>query len=127
MLREIPNPSQHPGEARRRWFTSPEQDLYVWYDAHASIVAFQLCYGKSLNEHAFYWRADRGWSHLRVDDGEGHSFASATPILVADGAFDAAAIRRRFATVAGELPADVVAFVTARLDASAAPASPPDS
>lgn len=126
MLREIPNPSQHPGEARRRWFTSPEQDLYVWHDEQGAIVAFQLCYGKSRNEHAFYWRQDRGWSHLRVDDGENSSFSSATPILVADGAFDAVAIRQRFAALAGDLPAEVVDFVSQRLAACDARELHPD-
>ena len=115
-LREIVASSQHQGESQRRWFTSAEQDLYVWQGDEGEIVAFQLCYDKSRNEHALYWRSDRGYAHLRVDDGEASSFSSETPILLADGACDIAAVRRRFLALADALPDDVCRCVLARLD-----------
>ncbi|HQL10597.1 MAG TPA: hypothetical protein PLE35_13410, partial [Lentisphaeria bacterium] len=64
MLREIRKTRQHPGEPRRRWFHSQEQDLYVWQTENGEITAFQLCYDKPHDEHALYWRLDRGFSHL---------------------------------------------------------------
>lgn len=111
MLYEIQNPRQIPGEPFRRWFYSHEQDLYVWYDDSGSITAFQLSYGKSRNEHAIYWRSDRGYSHLRVDEGR----RSATPFLVADGAFDRDRVLNNFRELSIELPFDVTEFVDARL------------
>ena len=39
-LREIELARQHPGEPRRRWFTSSNSDLFVWVDeAGVEIVA----------------------------------------------------------------------------------------
>lgn len=115
MLREVGNTRQHPGERRRRWFCCAEQDLYLWQDETGEIVAFQLCYAKPDNEHAIYWRADSGFSHLRVDDGESTTFSASTPVLVADGVFDSRSVVDRFRALAAALPADVVEFVIARL------------
>lgn len=116
MLKEIPQTRQHPGEPRRRWFFSHEQDLYVWQDEQGRIVAFQLCYAKYHDEHALYWRAESGFSHLRVDDGESSGLTSNAPILLADGYFDGQAVLARFLALAGELPREVLEFVAARLE-----------
>ncbi len=116
MLHEIRNTKQHPGEPHRRWFHSTEQDLYVWKAEDQRIIAFQLCYNKPHNEHALYWREDRGFSHLRVDDGEGTASTSQAPILLADGVFDAASVAQRFRALAIEIPATVAAFVLKRLE-----------
>ena len=111
MLYEIPNPRQNPGEPHRRWFYSLEQDLYVWYYEEAEIIAFQLCYSKRDNHRALYWRNDRGYAHLRVDE----RWRNSTPLLVADGSFDKDAVLIRFRQLADQLPRDLVEFVDARL------------
>lgn len=111
MLHEIRNPRQIAGESHRRWFYSHEQDLYVWSDESGQIIAFQLCYAKESDEHALYWRNDRGYAHLRVDSKWRH----ATPLLVADGSFDRDAVLGRFRELSSRLPADVLQFVDARL------------
>ena len=111
MLYEIRKPRQIPGESLRRWFFSHEQDLYVWYDKAGLIIAFQLCYAKQQSEHALYWRNDRGYAHLRVDNRWRHC----TPLLVADGSFDRDAVLDRFRLLSRQLPADVVSFVDTRL------------
>ena len=117
MLREIRKTRQHPGEPHRRWFHSQEQDLYIWQTDENAIVAFQLCYDKPHNEHALYWRQDRGFSHLQVDDGEGTVNTSRAPILLADGVFDAESVAQRFRAQAKEMPSTLAAFVIERLEA----------
>jgi len=112
MLREIVPTSQHPGEPRRRWFYSADFDLYVWQDEAGDILAFQLCYDKGRGEHAFYWKRNKGFSHLRVQDGEDSGLSSETPILVADGLFDAAPVLAAFIAEADELPSAIRNFVT---------------
>ena len=57
-------------------------DLIVWYDAAGAAVGFQLCYevpGQS--ERALTWRAQKGFSHARVDGAKNRL----APILVQDG------------------------------------------
>ena len=81
------------------------------------IIAFQLCYDKPHNEHALYWRQDRGFSHLQVDDGEGLPSSSKAPILLADGVFNAESVAQRFRALAINIPANLAAFVLDRLEA----------
>ncbi|MBS1198489.1 MAG: hypothetical protein H6R18_2274 [Proteobacteria bacterium] len=116
MLREIRKTRQHPGEPHRRWFHSQEQDLYIWQTDDNKIVAFQLCYNKPHNEHALYWREDRGFSHLQVDDGEGTANTSRAPILLADGVFNAESVAQRFRALATNIPASLATFVLERLE-----------
>ena len=87
MLREILNVSQVPG-THSRWFASTFLDLIVWYDKDMAITGFQLCYDKGREEKALTWRRDSGYSHNKIDDGEGRAYRQKmTPILVADGVF----------------------------------------
>lgn len=116
MLREIEKTRQHAGEPLRRWFHAQEQDLYVWQDEDGTIIAFQLCYDKPDNEHALYWRQDRGFSHLRVDDGENPAGRPQSPLLLADGLFDSAGVTRRFLRLAKNLPPEISRFVIRHLE-----------
>ena len=111
MLYEIPDTRQVSGEPRRRWFFSHDQDLYVWQDDSGEIVGFQLCYAKSIDEHAIYWRNDRGFSHMRVESKR----RGGTPILMVDGFFDKDAVLERFRRLSANLPGDIIRFVTTRL------------
>ena len=115
MLREIVPTAQHPGEPLRRWFYSADFDLYVWQDEAGDILAFQLCYDKGRGEHALYWKRDKGFSHLRVLDGEGRGLSSETPILVADGIFDSAPVLSAFLAEAGDMPAAIRDFVAGHM------------
>lgn len=120
MLREIPGARQHPGEQKRRWFFCHEQDLYVWQDDNDQITAIQLCYGKPHSEHAFYWRSDRGFSHLRVDGDRRY----ATPFLVANGALVTGPLQEEFKRLGAELPEEIRKFVLDRLDEYRLPPQP---
>jgi hypothetical protein len=111
MLNEVPNTRQVEGESRRRWFFSQEQDLYVWQDDDGQITAFQLCYAKSQDEHAVYWRCDSGYAHLQVDSKR----RNATPLLSADGYLDKEAVLDQFREVSINLPGDVREFVIDRI------------
>ena len=115
MLREVRNTRQDPDQPPRRFFFSHEQDLWVWFGGAGKVVAFQLSYGKYRNEHAIRWKKDRGFSHEQVDDGESVGPLKQAPILIADGAFDAAGVLERFVELSGEIPQEIVDFVVARL------------
>jgi len=115
MLHEIRNVEQVPGEPPRRWFFSHEQDLLVWFGDDGTPVAFQLSYGKYRDEHAIRWKASRGFTHHRVDDGESGALTSDAPLLLPDGAFDAARVLTRFRELSAEVPREIANFVVARL------------
>lgn len=115
MLLEIRNVEQVPGEPRRRWFFSHEQDLLIWFGDDGAPVAFQLSYGKYRDEHAIRWKAGRGFTHHRVDDGEGGALRRDAPLLMTDGALDASRVMRRFRELSAEMPPEIVDFVVARL------------
>jgi hypothetical protein len=116
MLREVRNTRQDPEQPPRRFFFSHEQDLWVWFGDDGGPVAFQLAYGKYRNEHAIRWKAGRGFAHEQVDDGERAGvLVKQSPILVADGAFDAGGVLERFLELSAEMPQEIVDFVAARL------------
>src|SRR5690349_20467568 len=116
MLRELSNVRQIEGRQKRRWFQSSAEDLIVWYDGDGRISGFQLCYDRNRNERAVTWLSGRGYSHDRVDADarRGLKYAQ-TPILVADGAFDAPAMTSRFLDIAVSVPDDVRQFVVTKL------------
>ena len=115
MLREI-QARQLSGEPARRWFTSPNMDLFVWTDPEGAPTGFQLCYDKQFREHALTWTETTGFSHMSVDGGESRPARhKGTPILIANGAIDAARILEEFRLEAGALPIDFVALIESRL------------
>lgn len=118
MLTEIRNSRQIPDEPRRRWFHSSDMDLIVWFDndENSPPIAFQLCYDKAHGEKALSWKAERGFVHADVDDGEGTGGKhKGSPLLVPDGAFDRDVLSRNFAAASGALPDEIRTFVIARL------------
>ena len=116
MLVELKNVRQIKGEGRRRWFRDESFDLIVWYTGD-EMVGFQLCYKKNNREHALTWRADGGYSHNRIDDGERVFVSKMTPILVADGAFDRESVSQRFLAAARNLEPELAAFIHEKLKA----------
>lgn len=115
-LREQNNIRQVPGEKRRRWFSSDDMDLTVWYDERNAITGFELCYDKGPRERSVRWRKDTGFLHERVDDGEGRPGRhKATPILVPDGLFAARSVAERFLAASREIEGEVASFVHRKL------------
>lgn len=115
MLRELQNVRQVPGEPRRRWFFCHDVDLVVWHDESGAISGFQLAYDKSWNEHSIAWHKERGYSHYVVDDGEPMAGVNDTPFLHANGPFMRDRVLDQFLALTSEMPADIVAFVAAKL------------
>jgi len=97
MMKEATNIRQIEWDPKRRWFSSDYFDLIVWHSEEGEPIGFQLCYDKGRGERALTWKASVGYSHNRIDDGENHTGRyKATPILIADGAFDRNFIAKRF-------------------------------
>ena len=116
MLIEHSGVKQIKGQRPRRWFRSEDEELIVWYAEDGSIFGFQLCYDRQKFERALTWLPQSVFSHNRVDDGEGVGLAyKRSPILVADGVFDAVAMLRRFIEISNTLPKDVLEFVAEKL------------
>ena len=126
-LSELASVRQTPGEPRRRWFTSEDFDLIVWYGEDGAALGLQLCYDKRRRERAITWKPGAGFRHSAIDDGEagaGQRYKS-TPVLGAGERFDAARVWRLFRQAAGTLPADIVALVRQAL--AEHPSFAPDS
>ncbi len=70
------------------WFTSKSMDLIVWQNQAEPLSGFQLTYSLSGEDHVLSWTKDKGYSHEKLDDGEGRAMQyKMTPILVPDGTF----------------------------------------
>jgi hypothetical protein len=116
MLKEISNPRQNTNE-RRRIFADEYFDLYVWFSDNDRISGFQLCYDKGDFERALTWTEQNGFSHMKVDDGEGFDTPyKMKPVLVVDGIFDSNLIAGRFRIESALLDKSITEFVLEKLD-----------
>jgi hypothetical protein len=111
MLSEIRDTRQIKGEGFRRWFTDEYFDLIVWYDDARSLTGFQLCYDKQGRERALTWTRAHGFQHNRIDSGEVPGHAKMTPVIVADGEFNASPIAERFKGDSSSIDPDIATLV----------------
>lgn len=112
MLREETHVRQVEGEPRRRWFADDFFDLIVWFGEDGSFWGFQLCYDREYKPRALTWTQKNGYKHTGIDDGEdGGGLNKSSPVLVADGLFDAGPIGKKLAAASGELPPEISSFV----------------
>lgn len=131
MLREIPAARQVPGESRRRWFNDEAMDLFVWLDEHDDLVGFQLTYDKPHAEKALTWKRGGSLTHAGVDEGARPGKHPGSPILVADGEFDAERVLREFRARCAQIDHGVGQFVAVRIEGglprahAPAPGGPP--
>ncbi len=116
-LVELKDSQRITDDRRRRWFSSTDVDLIVWYDEGESLVGFELYYDKNVREHVFIWRADSGFAHLAVDDGEQKPVLEykEAPLLIPDGHVDPNRIRKLFEGSCGNLPVELVTLVRRKL------------
>jgi len=116
MLREISSTRQNSNYRKKRWFTDSDMDLFIWSNQQAP-VRFQLSYNKRGHEHAITWGIESGFCHNSVDTGEQflHFKYKMTPILVADGDFDAATVASDFLRASENIEASLADFIYARL------------
>lgn len=115
MLVEFERTRQVPGEGPRRWFSSPDMDLIVWYNTKGEIDGFQLCYDKLTVEHAYTWHNKGPVTHDTVDSGELPMTRNRTPILVADGVFPVNRVTKLFQEASQNLDPELRQFVLTRL------------
>jgi hypothetical protein len=115
MLREIAS-RQVPGEPARRWFTSPDIDLFVWLGEDGAPTGFQLCYDKQAREHALTWTQAAGFTHMGVDGGESRPGRyKGSPILVANGSIDFDGILEQLRSQSASVPASFVELIEGKV------------
>ncbi|MBI3231174.1 MAG: hypothetical protein HYZ45_13710 [Burkholderiales bacterium] len=109
MLIEIKHVRQSASDVRKRWFTSPDLDLTLWYDKQDSLLGWQFCYDKMHDEHALSWYAQAGYSHTSVDDGESHGALKfkSTPVIAKNKAMDKERVLALFVDNSQQLPPDI--------------------
>ena len=116
MLREIKSVSQKRGEPRKRWFSSPSMDLFVWFDTDDTILSYQFTYDKPHNEKALIWSEKEGHSHLGVDDGSRSGKHPGSPLLVPDGVASPYKIISMIRVNAGELDPSIQSFIVSGIE-----------
>ncbi len=117
MLSEIRDVRQIETEGKRRWFRDDELDLIIWYKDDGTVDGFQLCYDKTSRERALTWHHPGRYEHHAIDDGEGGGIVTKmTPVLMADGLFDANRIGSVFASRCTHLPDEIASLVSAAVD-----------
>jgi hypothetical protein len=115
VLREIPGVRQDRPNLRRRWYQDEFFDLYTWHAPGGVLVGFQLCYDVRGRERALTWQREHGFSHTRIDAGEGGKLGRMTPILIGGGRFPHRLVRERFAREATTLDAAARDFIVAKM------------
>jgi hypothetical protein len=112
MMIETKSVRQISGEPQRRWFWSNYFDLIVWFNSESDIIGFQLCYDKNRYQRVLTWKRESGYSHDRIDDGEGSPGKyKGTPILAADGIFEEGKIAVLFKEESQNIDKQIADFI----------------
>lgn len=112
MLRELKHTRQIAGESKRRWFTSDDMDLIVWFDEQEQPLNFELCYNKLTREKALRWSAASGFTHWLVDSGENlPGRHKASPVYFAADTLGTSTLKAQFMHEGAHLPPVVRDFV----------------
>jgi len=120
MLYEIPRLRQAERSLVKRWFTSNDMDLFIWYRQNVPVM-FQLAYDKRNEEKAISWDFHLGFRHYLVDSGETIPVTypgryKQAPILIGlCGKNDLARIARNFLAASENIDIAVADFIYARL------------
>ena len=115
MLREIPHVRQDKPCLKRRWYQDEFFDLYTWHSPDGALASFQLCYDVRGRERALSWHRDNGFSHNKIDAGDGGRLGRMSPILVGAGQFPHRLVRQRFAAEAAILDAPTRDLISAKM------------
>lgn len=116
MLHEVKRLRQSQRSHVKRWFTSRDMDLFIWF-ANNEPVRFQLSYDKCDIEKAISWNFHLGFSHYLVDTGETelHHYKQ-TPILIhLYNQGNLKTIARDFLAASENIGIDVSDFIFSRL------------
>ncbi len=116
MLYEITHLRQSNRSLVKRWFTSLDIDLFIWYHDNTP-VKFQLSYDKRCDEHAISWDFHHGYKHYSVDSGEDYPDRyKRTPIL--NDAYqqqNLGTLARDFLAASENIDVGIADFIYARL------------
>ena len=113
-LREVSNIAQSDKHLSKRWFSSQAADLFIWHDGER-FSRFEFCYDKHRNEYSLRWKLGSGFSHARVDDGEGVATGKSSPILVACEKADSDYIFTAFKNLSDKVEMPVRFFIMRKL------------
>jgi hypothetical protein len=117
---------QLTGEQHRRWVSSDDFDLIVWFDGLGAIAQFELCYDRSDVERALTWSPAHGYRYWRVDSGDASGYMyGMTPVLEPDTAaeFPKDRVIATFVKATDALDPAIRSFVVQRLQEVPAPIS----
>ena len=111
-MKECISIRQLPGESKRRWFSSKDLDLIVWFSDEDYFRGFELRYDKRGYERSLRWTSSGGFYHMAVDDGEQNlGKYKETPVLVVNGQFDARQVYSDFSAASHTLPQEIAEYV----------------
>jgi len=106
-LREIKRICQRDAEAKRRWFTSPLMEVFLWENVAGCVVGFDLTYDKPHAEKAISWRLSERMRSSRVLlDGQNAGGHPGTPLLIANAPVDGWFVCGLLMRFCGELDSD---------------------
>jgi len=121
MLHEITRLRQSNRLLQKRWFTSTEMDLFVWF-RNSVPIRFQLAFDKSNHEQMIGWDIYQGFKHYVVDNGEDQPGKyKKTPILINPALtgtvmfHDMAIITRNFLAASENIEIGISDFIFAKL------------
>lgn len=120
MLHEISHIRQSDRSLVKRWFTSRDMDLFVWFRRKMP-VGFQLSFNIHGEKQAISWDLQRGFHLYRVNSGETRPFQylyryQTTPLLTgACNQDDLVSIRRNFLVASENIEVGLTDFIYARL------------
>lgn len=112
MLQEFTEVSQSK-DSFRRLFYDNFFDLFVWYKRkRGEIIGFQLCYDKENGERSLIWKANLGYIHGNIDNGENRPGRSKqSPVLVQDGILDNITLAKKFKQNSNHLEKEIFDLV----------------
>ena len=118
-LWETETSGNYRGQYFTRQFANKYFDIYVWFESdRRSLVGFQLCYNKGIDEHALTWTKIKGYQHNRIDDGETRSSITGykmAAVLVPNGIFDTYSIAQKFLKDQGDVDHKTALLIYTRL------------
>ena len=115
MLRET-RIDRREGELTRRWYLGSELDLITWCSERGELEGFQITYRRSGREKALTWKRQTGFTHDRVDEGEGRSGRyKMTPTLDTDRSLDRTYLLSLLAREAVHLDPELIAAISSKV------------
>ncbi len=116
MLYEIKRLRQSKRSHVKRWFTSRDMDLFIWF-ANDEPVRFQLSYSKRNIEKAISWNFHLGFNHYLVDTGETelHHYKQSPLLIRLCDPGNLKIIARDFLAASENIDIDISDFIFSRL------------